>query len=576
MVCAAGNYGQAPPFHLRTWVDSDTSFTWFATNTNAAPYNIFNFPNVYFEVWADLADFADVRFAMGADRVSPGYQYRGRTTFRDVPSFLGGTISEPLVSTSGHLLGTVQYHAEQRGDQVQLQVLMEQPDSGGYNWRFMTTGSGRFDVWSTALIGTSNMLSNQLIPGSVPTPDVYPPVAHMVLPDRDSHIVDSWACSERTLTVGNYWNVVEYQPCGGAYINSGATPYMLSANSSAGPTRDDRWKPDIAAPGDVTMAAGPLPLLADWASTNADKLDLMCQHMRNGGTSMASPVVAGAVALYLQKCPNASWQQVRQAFLGTTWGDALTGPLPNKFFGYGRVHAFDALVTSNLPDITITASDDEMCSNAMVEVAAPPGYDAYLWSNGSTDNPTQYTGEGPLTVVAGTATGCAHSNGLTFTVLPAPSTPVITADGNELTSSSGPAYQWYVDGDSINGATGQVHLASVPGWYTVEVTDANGCSAMSAPENVLISGIGAAGSEGFALWPTLSDGRITIRVPAGGHGAVRIRIFDVNGRTVADMTNAPAPINEVVLGGPVPAGAYNVLVEQADRRWEARFVKVGE
>ncbi|MBK7947066.1 MAG: S8 family serine peptidase, partial [Flavobacteriales bacterium] len=66
---------------------------------------------------------------------------------------------------------------------------------------------------------------------------------------------------------------------------------MISGNSSAGPTRDDRWKPDIAAPGDITMAAAPLPILADWATTNFDKLDEFCMHARNGGTSMASPVV---------------------------------------------------------------------------------------------------------------------------------------------------------------------------------------------------------------------------------------------------------------------------------------------
>lgn len=572
-VCAAGNYGQAPPFHLRLEAGTDTTFTWFATNSFAPPYNLFNFPNMFFELWADADEFNNVEFAIGADRTSPSYQFRGATGFHTIGPMLGGSMSEPLTGLSGNELGTVQYFAQTRGDQVQLQVLIADPDSAAYNWRFMVKGSGRCDIWSTALIGTSNIVSNELVPGTVPTPDIYPPIAAYIAPDHDKQIVDSWACSDHTLTVANYWNLVEYAPCSGPYVASGATPYMISAGSSAGPTRDERWKPDIAAPGDVTMACGPLPILADWATTNPDKLDAMCMHMRNGGTSMASPVVAGVAALYLEKCPSAGWQQVRNAVINTAWGDALTDVLPNKHFGYGRVHAFNALVSSNLPDITITGADDEVCSNATVELTAPAGYQNYLWSDGSTSNPTQWSGAGPATVVASDGIGCAHSNALTFSVLPVPAVPTITPNGSELTSSAGPSYQWYLNGSPILDANGQVWTALVSGSYAVEVTDVNGCSAMSLPEMVIVNAVAEAAVDGFALWPSLSTGKVNIRVPAGGSGPVRIRIFDAHGRAVVDRTDPYAATNELVLDGSIPSGVYSVVVEQGNQRWEARFVK---
>ncbi|HMC96786.1 MAG TPA: S8 family serine peptidase, partial [Flavobacteriales bacterium] len=367
VVCAGGNAGNYYPIHMHTDVGSDTTFTWFTTNANGAPYNLFPYPNMYFELWADAADFANVQYAVGADRVQPSLAYRGRTAFNTIASNLGTIITEPLTSLSGNLLGTVQYYAEQRGDQIQLQVMMASPDSAGYNWRFMTTGSGDFDVWSiTTLTATSNMLGPVLAGDlGLPFPTVaqYPDMVHYVQPDLSSHIVDSWACSDMTFTVANYNNRSEYLAYDDSTVQMGTVPWAIAAASSAGPTRDLRVKPDIAAPGDITMTAGAIVNL-QWAIDNEPwKVDECGWHARNGGTSIASPVIAGAVALYLQKCPNASWAQIRQAFLTTAWGDALTGTLPNDRFGYGRVHAFNALVTSNMPDIAITASNDEMCSN---------------------------------------------------------------------------------------------------------------------------------------------------------------------------------------------------------------------
>lgn len=572
-VCAGGNYGQAPPIHVHLDAANDTTFTWFSTNTFSAPYNLFPFPNVFFEVWADMADLQGAQYAIGADQVSPGYAFRGRTAYHTIAENMGGTITEQLVSSSGNTLAEVQFYAQQRGDQVQIQVMMANPDSAAYNWRFMITGNGGCDIWSSVLLGTANIMSNDLIPGSVPSVGTYPAMANHVAPDRNQHIVDSWACSDHTLTVANYWNVVEYQPCAGAYINSGATPYMLSANSSAGPTRDLRWKPDIAAPGDVTMAAAPLPILADWTVTNADKLDQLCMHARNGGTSMASPVVAGTAALYLQKCPSADWMQVRNAIINTAWGDGLTGALPNKYFGYGRVHAFNALVSSNLKDIAITASDDQMCSNASVTAAAPAGYAHYWWSNGSIENPAEYTGAGPLTVNVSDGSGCAQSNALTFTLLDAPAVPVITIDGSLLTSTAGPGYQWYLDGQPLPGATGPTWWATATGAYTVELIAVNGCTSLSEPVDLLSVGMGDDRSaSGFAAWPSPTKGDVTVQWPEAS-GQVYLALIDASGRLAWSESRASG-MQRIIPLSTLPAGAYSLQVETGAARWSTRIVRL--
>ncbi|MGZ4156989.1 MAG: T9SS type A sorting domain-containing protein, partial [Bacteroidia bacterium] len=66
-------------------------------------------------------------------------------------------------------------------------------------------------------------------------------------------------------------------------------------------------------------------------------------HIRGGGTSAASPGVAGIAALYLQKNPSANAITVKQAITSCTTVDAYTGAVPNNFYGYGKANAFTAL-----------------------------------------------------------------------------------------------------------------------------------------------------------------------------------------------------------------------------------------
>lgn len=86
----------------------------------------------------------------------------------------------------------------------------------------------------------------------------------------DSHSIGSLACGHRVIAVSNL-NVARQQ---------------IAASSSQGPTRDDRQKPEIAAPGtDIVAANGFAESDDEWISMS--------------GTSMASPYVAGVVGLML-------------------------------------------------------------------------------------------------------------------------------------------------------------------------------------------------------------------------------------------------------------------------------------
>ena len=107
------------------------------------------------------------------------------------------------------------------------------------------------------------------------------------------------------------------------------------------------------------------------------------------------------------------------------------------------------------------------------------------------------TASGDYTVIT-TSGGCPSlaSAVTTVTVNPIPATPTITAGGPvafciggsvTLTSSSATGNQWYLDGNPIGAATGQTHVASAAGDYTVIVTTSGCPSAASAATTVTVN-----------------------------------------------------------------------------------------
>lgn len=70
----------------------------------------------------------------------------------------------------------------------------------------------------------------------------------------------------------------------------------------------------------------------------------------------------------------------------------------------------------------------------------------------------------------------------------ATTTPVITANGLNLTSSSAFTYQWNYNGQPIASATNQNYTVTQNGTYTVSITDSIGCPAISNP--VIINSVG--------------------------------------------------------------------------------------
>lgn len=335
IVAAAGNSGNLGNYHLSYDIpETDTAFTWFKYSPAAQA--------VFFEIWSDTADFQNTSFSIGADITAPAWAFHGYAGWRNAAANLDSVITDTLFYNN-LMVGIVDTWCGLRGAQYQIQIQVRQPFSSQYYWRFATTGGGRFDCWSHGPFGTSAMVTTNL-----PAPGAYPDMAGYRFPDNKKTIVNGWACSEKVITVGNYVNRSSFVNYLHQETTYPETPGAIFASSSRGPDRRGLQKPDIAASGEHTLSAGRLATLNQFMNINPEKVAEDGMHYVNGGTSIASPVVAGVAALYLDRDPAATWLDVKNAIIDNALADFFTGMLPGDQFGYGKIDAF-ATLTNPFP-----------------------------------------------------------------------------------------------------------------------------------------------------------------------------------------------------------------------------------
>jgi PKD repeat protein len=115
-----------------------------------------------------------------------------------------------------------------------------------------------------------------------------------------------------------------------------------------------------------------------------------------------------------------------------------------------------------------------------------------------------------------------------ITVFATPLLPTITQSGYTLTSSAASTYQWQKNSIDLPGATNQTYDVLQTGYYSVIITDENGCIS-SNTLYVLITGLGNEISDtGFSLYPNPTNGTFEINL---------LNEFEIGEATIS-ITNA--------------------------------------
>ncbi|MBI3450788.1 MAG: S8 family serine peptidase [Acidobacteria bacterium] len=125
----------------------------------------------------------------------------------------------------------------------------------------------------------------------------------------------------------------------------------ISGFSGNGPTRDGRLKPDVSAPGEWIVST-----LSSLISASPQIKSFDGLHWGLRGTSMASPHVAGALAVLLQFNPGLTAAQARDRLSLNARSDAFTGAVPNQLYGGGKIDLLGAANDVVKPVVGVTVA----------------------------------------------------------------------------------------------------------------------------------------------------------------------------------------------------------------------------
>lgn len=262
--------------------------------------------------------------------------------------------------------------------------------------------------------------------------------------------------------------------------------------------------------------------------------------------SAASPVLCSTSSTTLTGTGASTYTWAPGASLSATTGATVTAtPTITTTYtvtgtgsnGCTRTATVTVTVTTN-PTVTVTPASPAYCPGGSTVLTAN-GANTYTWAPAtglSATTGTTVTASPTVTTsytVTGTAGGCTNTTIVTVTVYPAPATPTITQIGNTLTCNPAfSTYQWYLNTVLIPGATNQSYVITQTGTYTVEVTDANGCTATSTNFAAIFTGVEELSLTHFNLFPNPNDGQFNLEFGINGTHDITIEIQNAIGQTV--------------------------------------------
>jgi len=460
IVGAAGNSGDKGNYHLKGKIYNDTNFVWFRNN----PSNQILANSVYFDWWSDTALSNQLNIAFAAND-SLTFSQTPYSTFYNLKT-MASYVQDTLRTVNGAQLAVVEIYKTLVGDSYNIEALIRNYDSLGYFYQLAVSGLGQFDLWSGKWADLNDMIT------TLPDAATFPGIAKYMRPDSLSTLVSSWACSEKIMTVGNIRNRLTHINNNG--VENPYNPYppvgYIAHHSSRGPSRKGVLKPNVTSNGDMMLGAAPAFMRASSSYNTA--LDLGGWHARNGGTSMASPVVAGIAALYLEKCPGSSYSDFIRDAMNNTDTYIHYGTVPNYTYGPGRINAYKLVAHNG----TFSNNMGYCGADFNLGITSLDSLRNFQWSTGDTTEQIVISSPGTYSVSFEYGENCYSTLTKVVEAGSPPIQPLISASGNILTSTSAHSYQWYRNGEKLENETGQQLTIVTGGNYQVKVSDSAGCS----------------------------------------------------------------------------------------------------
>ena len=365
IIASSGNDGDRQVHWGGFELSNEPASVYYSGNTGV--YGFFRIPK------ADLAtvelklavDTADYNSANGKVR---SIKEIGQTDWIRLADLSGNPFFMPIFYANDSLaveLSIFDVSSEEK-DYAELFVIMDEFWTR-YNWtehrdelellRLFIRGEGPFDAWFSSL-----RISSYASPEEAGLTDAF------YRPGDTNFNFGSPCDGRNVLCVGAYTNQSNWTDSDGNLWNWPPTQIAgdLANFSSYGPTFTGEIKPEIVGPGKVVASA--VPPYNSYSIFLTEKSPTRAVF---SGTSMSSPIVAGAAALLLQQNPNMTHEEVENIILSTAIQDQQTqafGELPNGRWGYGKLNVYDAMLAT----LGVTDTEDLPVSPPLLSIFPNP------------------------------------------------------------------------------------------------------------------------------------------------------------------------------------------------------------
>lgn len=227
---------------------------------------------------------------------------------------------------------------------------------------------------------------------------------------------------------------------------------------------------------------------------------------------------------------------------------------------------FDATV------LNVSCFGDSDGSITLLETGLYP-FTSVLWNTQSTNNPITGLTPNTYSVVIYDSRGCSDSAIYTITQPSALEIDLVSTiasgaqslDGTAQATISGGTPPYQIEWNDPNNQNNALAVYLNPGWYTINVTDANGCE---HSENIFVGmvGITELSSFGYSIYPNPTNGIINFSTELIGY---EFKITDINGRLITSGMLNQSTIDISQLSN----GFYQLEFTIENQRFVTKIVK---
>jgi hypothetical protein len=213
------------------------------------------------------------------------------------------------------------------------------------------------------------------------------------------------------------------------------------------------------------------------------------------------------------------------------------------------------------PSVNITG-DLTLCPGETSQLTAAGGnWTSVNWlPTGATTTSTEVDEPGSYSVTVTNSGGCSSTTTAVVTGSELP-TPLVVYESGLVSTGSFSEYQWFLNGEPIPGGVQFYWLPEENGVYTVYVTNAAGCGALSPPFTVANISVGETDMGPLRIFPNPGSELLTVLLPSPAPLEVR----NAQGRLV--HTEYLFGTQKQLSTAAWPAGIYLIRAGDCTGRW---------